>query len=571
MRKSVASAVLSVVMGLSMGQTAQADGLAGAYLAARQAGAVSDFSAAAGYYSRALTRDPGNPQLLEATTLTQLSLGNLVQAIPVARKMEADGVRSQISHMVLIGEETARSKFSKIVERIEDGRGVGPLVDGLVKAWAQLGAGDVSAALASFDKVADERGMAGFALYHKVLALGSAGDFEAALALIEENPNGALQMTWRSAITRLEILSQLERSDDAIALIDQVFGADLDPELRALRATLVAGETLPFVTIRSAHEGIAEVFYSVADALSNEAGVEYTLLYSRIAEYLRPDHTDAILLSAQLLDELQRYDLAVATYKRVDRDNPSYLSAELGRAEALRRADRMEAAIEVLEQLTRSHGDMPAVFVNLGDFRRQLQEFDLAIAAYDAALAQYDQVDRSQWFIYYARAISHERLDHWELAEADFRKALELNPDQPQVLNYLGYSLVEQQVKLDEALSMIQRAVEERPDSGYIVDSLGWVLFRLGRYEEAVPHMERAAELMPVDPVVNDHLGDVLWAVGRKREADFQWRRALSFFDSEVASEEVNPDRIRQKLDLGLDAVLVQEGAEPLRVGNDDN
>jgi len=133
------------------------------------------------------------------------------------------------------------------------------------------------------------------------------------------------------------------------------------------------------------------------------------------------------------------------------------------------------------------------------------------------------------------------------------------------VLNYLGYSLVEKQEKLEEALEMIERAVEARPDSGYIVDSLGWALYRLGRYEEAVGHMERAAELLPVDPIVNDHLGDVYWAVGRRTEARFQWNRALSF-DPEPEEAE----RIRRKLEVGLDAVLAEEGAEPLAVAGDD-
>jgi tetratricopeptide (TPR) repeat protein len=144
-----------------------------------------------------------------------------------------------------------------------------------------------------------------------------------------------------------------------------------------------------------------------------------------------------------------------------------------------------------------------------------------------------------------------------------------LRPEQPQVLNYRGYSLVEKQIKLDEALDMIERAVAARPDSGYIVDSLGWVLYRLGRYEEAVEHMERAAELMPVDPVVNDHLGDVYWAVGRVLEAEFQWRRALSFVDEET-EEEAKPDRIRRKLEVGLDLVLEEEGAAPLKVADGD-
>ena len=173
---------------------------------------------------------------------------------------------------------------------------------------------------------------------------------------------------------------------------------------------------------------------------------------------------------------------------------------------------------------------------------------------------------RGRWFVLYARAIAHERLDNWEKAEADFRAALELNPEHPQVLNYLGYSMVEKQINLAEALDMIERAVAARPDSGFIVDSLGWILYRLGRYGEAVAHMERAVELMAVDPVVNDHLGDVYWAVGRKREAEFQWNRALSFVDLTEVDGEADPDRMRRKLEVGLDAVLLEEGAEPLKV-----
>jgi len=174
-----------------------------------------------------------------------------------------------------------------------------------------------------------------------------------------------------------------------------------------------------------------------------------------------------------------------------------------------------------------------------------------------------------RWVLYYSRGIAHERSGDEMASEADFRAALALNPDQPQVLNYLGYSMVEQQRNLDEALDMIERAVAASPNSGYIVDSLGWVLFRLGRYQEAVSQMERAVELLAVDPVVNDHLGDVYWAVGREREAEFQWRRALSFIDLSAMDTEADPDRIRRKLEVGLDVVLQEEGAPPLKTGND--
>jgi tetratricopeptide (TPR) repeat protein len=299
--------------------------------------------------------------------------------------------------------------------------------------------------------------------------------------------------------------------------------------------------------------------------LRNEsAGDYYVLLYSRIARYLRPDHIDDLLLTADLLENIGQYELAIEELQDVPADNPAYHAAELGRAAALRRSNKPEQAIEVLQQLTRSHGTLPSVHSALGDALRAQDNFKAAIKSYDRAIELTPDSNPQRWVLYYARGIAEERSGNGEASERDFRAALKINPDQPQVLNYLGYSLVEQGRNLDEALNMIERAVAASPESGYIVDSLGWVLYRLGRYEEAVDQMERAVELVAVDPVVNDHLGDVYWSVGRQREAEFQWRRALSFVDPEDKDSEADPDRMRRKLEVGLDAVLAEEGAEPL-------
>jgi Flp pilus assembly protein TadD len=231
----------------------------------------------------------------------------------------------------------------------------------------------------------------------------------------------------------------------------------------------------------------------------------------------------------------------------------------------------MDAALEVMEKLSVSHANLPVVHSAMGDLLRGADRFEDAEKAYDRSLALWEGRENTDWRTLYTRGIVHERLDNWDKAEADFRAALAISPGEPNVLNYLGYSLVEQHRKLDEALEMIEQAVAARPQSGYIIDSLGWALFRLGRYEEAVPHMERAAELMSIDPVINDHLGDVYWAVGRKLEAEFQWKRALSFIEYGEVSQDADPDRIRRKLDVGLDQVLADEGAKPLELVNDDS
>ena len=570
MMKTLRNLGLAAVLALSTASVS-ADTLAGAYLAGRQADAAKDFSSAANYYTRALVLQPGNPELMESTALALLQKGDFDRALPVAQTMESEGHRSQVAQLIVMTDLARSDSFAELIDRSNNEElGVGPLIDGLVKAWSEMGSGQVTEALTSFDALSAQQGLRGFALYHKALALGLVGDFESAEAIFANESEAALQLTRRGAMARAEILSQLERNEDALRGLTNAFGTSSDPGIAALRQAIEAGEPVPFSHVTSAKDGIAEVFYSIAAALTSESQPDYALIYTRTALALRADHSDARLLAAELLTDLKQHELAIAAFATVPNDHVDFHAAELGRAGALRALDKPDAALEVLNQLAKTHGKLPIVHSTRGDILRQQDRFSEAVTAYDAALERTPDGARSQWFLHYARAIAYERLDDWTMAEADFRRALELSPDQPQVLNYLGYSMVEKKINLDEALEMIERAVAARPDSGYIVDSLGWVLFRLGRYDEAVEHMEKAVELMPVDPVVNDHLGDVYWAVGRYREADFQWSRALSFIDEDNNDSEADPVRLRRKMAVGLDKVLAEEGAEPLKVADDN-
>ncbi|XDA99314.1 tetratricopeptide repeat protein [Sulfitobacter sp. LCG007] len=568
MIRTLKSSAAVLTLGLSLAAPAGAQSVAGPYLAARAAAMQSDYQEAAEYYTRALAHDRTNPALMESSVVALVGLGQLDRALPIAQALEEQGVESQVTDMVLSAAHIRNGEFEALLEGRGDSKGIGPLVDGLVQAWAHVGLGEMDKAREVFGRLGEEVGISGFASFHEALALASQGQYEEAEAIFAADSNGALVQSRRGAFTHVELLSQLGRNDEALALLTTVFPEGADPEVEDVTARLETGETLPFTQVTSVQDGFAEIFSSIAAALRSEAGPEYTLLYGQVARNLRPDHIDAILLVADIFESLQQYEQAIATYKMVPPDSPAYHAAELGRADALRQSDRAEAAIEVLEQLARSHGDLAVVQSSLGDLQRQQDHFADAVKSYDRAI-ELSGEDQAAWFLYYARGISHERMGAWDKAEADFRTALKFSPDQPQVLNYLGYSMVEKQEKLDEALGMIERAVAGSPDSGYIIDSLGWALYRLGRYEEAVPHMERAVELMAVDPVVNDHLGDVYWAVGRKREAEFQWQRALSFVDAGETDQDVDPARIRRKLDVGLDQVLADEGQPPLTIARD--
>lgn len=558
-KRTISAFVLSVTLGFVAAPPIFADGFAGAYLAARSASAGHDFKSAAQYFTRALMRDASNVSLLDGALFSFVGAGDLDRAIPIARRLQTLKPDDQIANMLMLAEAVKTGEYDTAQELLESGRAVGPLVDGLVMAWVLQANGQMAEALDAFDGVAEQSGLAGFGLYHKAMALAVVGDFEGADEILSGRAGTTLPATRRGVLAHVEILSQLERNADAIELIDATFGNELKTgPVADIRAQLDAGETLPFTTIRDAKDGIAEVFFTVAGALSGEAEFGYTLVYTRLTNYLRSNHVSARIMSAQLLEQLERYELATQSYDLIPDDDPAFLAAELGRAKALRETGDVDAAIAVLEKLSQSHSDQSDVHVRLGDYLRREDRFAEAETAYSAAIDLFD-VDQAPWGIYYARGIMFERTDRWDQAEADFRMALQLNPDQPQVLNYLGYSFVEQQTNMDEALDMIKKAVKGRPDDAYITDSLGWVLYRLGRYKEALPHMEKAVELLSVDPVINDHLGDVFWAVGRAREAEFQWYRALSF-----EPEDVDVKRIRRKLKIGLDVVLEEEGADPI-------
>ena len=553
--------ITATAAALSCAMPAFAGPDAGAYLAARQAGIDADYIAASEYYRDALLADPQNMVLIEKSITAYLGTGQGESAAALARPFIAAGGQSQIANMAVMANAARSGDWDAIFDLLEAGNVVGPLLDALSQAWAHMGKGDTDRAIMAFDDVIDTPGLRAFGQQHKALALTLLGDLEAAEAIYSLPPNDGFPPSRDTVIAHLQILIQLGEFERASDTLSRAFGDAPDIEITALRNAIEA-QTLPALAppIGSASDGIAYAFKGLSDILQGEANETYLLLYAQSARYISPHDAEAQIATARLLNALGQYDAAALTFAQVTTDDPAFHSAEIGRAEALRLAGRHDQAIEVLTQLTRSHPDMPLSFASLGDIYRQLDRHAEATLAYTNALTGYPEDAPIRWWLLYSRGITFEQRDQWKDAEADFRASLALNPDSPSVLNYLGYSMVDREIteNYDEALGMIVKAAEARPDSGAIIDSLAWVYYKLGRYQEAVAPMERAAELAPNDPILSDHLGDVYWQVGRYTEANFQWRRALSF-----GPEEAEADRIRRKLAIGLDAVYAEEGVTP--------
>ncbi len=552
----LAGALLAAILAAAS-SPASARGLSGAYLAAMQADLRNDYAVAADYYERALQQDGGNPAILQNAVIAHVALGDVERALQRSADLEEAAPGNPVANVVMLADAFAREDFDAADSLLDSGgEAVNPLLRGLLAGWVEAGRGDFEAAQAAFDAMDQNDALKAYGQYHKALSLALVGDFVSAEKIMAGEDDQPLHLSRAAIAAHAQVLAQIEREEDAMALLDEALSSGFpDALLDDLRERLASGEEVVFDQVTAARDGAADAYITLADALDSEDSIRVALIHTRLAAHIRPDLVEARLLAGEILEQQGRFDLATEALSSIPEISPWFVTAEIRRAETQREAGDPEAGIATLEALVAAEPDQIEAHSALGDALRSTERFAEAAEAYGEAIALIDTPTSVHWVLYYTRGISYERSDQWDAAEADFRKALELEPDQPLVLNYLGYSLVEQRRDLDEALAMIEEAVRGQRDDGYITDSLGWVLYRLGRYDEAVPHMLRAVELVPDDPVINDHLGDVLWMVGRAREARFQWRRALSF----GPADDLDMDRIRRKLEVGLDAVLLEE------------
>ena len=550
----LASAALAAPM------TASAQGIAGPYLAAKQAEARGDVQNAARLYAQTLARDGENTPVMERAMVNQIAAGNVAEGIALARRYEALQPAHHLGVLALAAGDLKADNLAAVRGLMSED---GPFVAQVIDAWAAFGNDEIDSArevLATLEKD-DANGRPGqiVAAYHMGLIEAADGNDEAAVEAFTRASNMADGGTLRLVRMQAEALARLGRAEDAVAVINtRLAGTYGDPSTSAL-AVAIADGAKPPVAIQTAEQGAAEVLFGVSGLLARGRNRLIGLAYARLATYLDPDLTRAQLLIAQILDQDRQFELAVAAYDAIPSDAPESLAARIGYAEVLQASGEVDDGVTAMREAVALFPKALEAHTSLGDMLRRESRFEEAGLAYDGAVALLDKIQPHHWGLFYQRGIALERSKQWDRAEADFRKALELEPDQPDVLNYLGYSLVELGQKLDEAEKMIEKAVDQRPEDGYIVDSLGWILYRFGEFERATEQLERAVELRLVDPVINDHFGDALWMVGRKTEARFQWRRALSFEPEDDAAK-----RIRRKLDDGLDVVLEEEKAEGL-------
>lgn len=508
-----------------------------ALLTGRFASAQGDLDTAATAYQRALAADMDNEELRQKAFLTSLIAGR-----PEAERLAGLIARNQAAQLLLAGRDAKAGAWAQAEARFAalPREGAAEIMRPLLVAWAQAGRGQPDAALATLQPLIDNRAFRAFYALHGAM-----------IADLSDRKGLATRL-YRTAQTEFGGTGHLQLGR-AIASWEARQGNAAEAEA-ALRAIAEGNDDLAMAMprlqadiaappVRNALDGLAETYVIIASVLRGQDTSDFALALIRLALHLRPDHATARLIASDLLGAGKRPELALDVLAAIHPDDPLQATVQMRRARLLQRLDRSDDALNLLQAIARDHPARPEPHGLIGDILRIKRRFPEAVVAYDRAIALAGPPQPAHWPLYYDRGIALERSREWEKAEADFLQALRFAPDQPHVLNYLGYSWTEQGRNLQQAKEMIEKAVQQRPNDGAMVDSLGWVAMRLGDIPGAVRLLERAVELEAGDATINGHLGDAYWEAGRRLEAIYQWRRALN-----LKPEPEEKERIENRL-----------------------
>ncbi|MDX2142022.1 MAG: tetratricopeptide repeat protein [Rhodospirillaceae bacterium] len=532
----------------------EAVGLAGALLSARFAREASDPITATEYYGKAMALDPNNPLVLQRSYSVAASAGNFDVAVKAAKSYyDSSETRLPLAGLLLAMSHVKKGEYDQAWPYIDAITGQSYLSFALpmLRAWAQAPRATADVAMAELIPLQGEATADLFRVMNALLNefYGRNDDalihYDSLASRIERQPLSIVRLVaegyHRLGKTK-EVKGLLERFNDGRGA-----GVGMLGMVEALADPARVHKKV------SAADGMAESFFAISQILSQGSSSQFlgdvAVAYGQMAMYLNPDLTLARWVLGSNLAARERFDESNAVLAAVKRSDPAYLASQVQIIENLERMEQKGEALTQLQAIAREFPKTGEIQVAMGDLLRRDEKFVDAIAAYDKAMEIYGPAGEKNWALLYTRGIALERAKQWDRAEADFKRALEINPDHPDVLNYLGYSWIDRGENLDEARRLIELAYAKSPDNGYIVDSLGWAMYLAGDYKGAVEKLERAVELRPGDATLNDHLGDAYWKVGRRNEARFQWRHALT-----LDPDEKQKVSLKAKLEQGLAA-----------------
>ena len=508
-----------------MGATSET--LSGDYLSAAVAGADHDPQAASKYYRRALALDKGNPELIERAFAAMLAAGEIEGSFSYASKLQGRGQHNTLASLALAVKAIKTGDFKQARDLLAKlgGADSSDVTALALTAWSEAGLGHTQKALATLARLKGAESIGAYRAYHTALINDLAGNVEEARKAYKEAQD-LEPSTMRLVDARARFEARAGDTTEAKRLYgDFERNAPRNPLIKQGLADIEKGAATPRL-IANSQQGAAEALFGLAASSGREGEDFAAVLYLRLALFLDPSNAVAAVTLGEIYERGKSYDQAITAYSEVPVASPLRQSTDLQIGLDLVAQEKYDEATAHMRKVIENHPDDVEAYAALGDTLRANKNFAEAANAYGKAIELSGAPTQANWLLYYDRGICLERAKQWPKAEADLKKALDLSPDQPLVLNYLGYSWVDQGLNIDEAFKMLRRAVDLRPKDGYVIDSLGWAFYRMGRYDDAVRTLEKAIELKPNDATINNHLGDAYWHVGRKLEATFQWAHA---------------------------------------------
>jgi len=538
--------------------TNEVSGISGDYLASRSAGRLRDTAAAAEFTASALSKDKSNPSLIERLFQYQLALGNLEKAEELAKQVIPSNSQQRMARTVLGLKEMRNRRYGEARAQFNEAAytPVGELTSGLLSAWAWAGEGELNAALQELSKLDSQDAFANYQTLNEALIL----DYLHSSMRAEQ----AFKKAFGQAGSSLRVvqaygnfLARNNRKADAIKVYESFLaGGQRNALVEADLADVSAGKVPP-PFIASPLAGASEALFALAAALNTDQNSDTALLYCQLALVTAPDKSLALSLLGDIDASAKSFELSTAAYDKIPATSPLRPYADTQIALNLSRMDKPDDAIAKLKAVVSADPKDADAWTTLGGIYRSEDKFAEAADAYTQAINLAGPGSEQDWRLYYYRGVAYDRMKTYDKSDADFRKALQISKDEPQALNYLGYSMIERHVNIDEAITMVKRAVELKPNDGYIVDSLAWAYYNLGDYEQALTNQEHAVDLTPSDAIIAEHLGDIYWRVGRKLEAGFQWQHAI---DNHPEPSDLT--RIQDKLKNGLPDLPVVKPTE---------
>ena len=524
----------------------------GSYIAGQFAEKEGDFKNASYYYIDLISRGDSEREIITRSIIYAALAGNFEIATAISRKIDDLQLNYPVANLIIFAEAVKKREKSEILRAFERHKKNFPEIFKIVtEFWILIIDNKKDEAFRLINSISiNNEAQLQIINYNQLLAYVYFNEYEQAKTLYENMEFSNFLFDSESALALVQYFQKYKESGVSESIISKAWSANENAYyIQAFKNKLSNGGVSDAIRI-TPYKQIAEVFFRWSQTIQRaEQNIINKSFYLSLANFTDPTSSFLKFNLATMLSDTGNYGLSKEILDNFSNDDVFFMDSIVENSFAIEQLDSNESALEYIEQFIIDGYANARLLKTYGSLQRSMSLFQEAIKSYTRAIevAKKETYTEAVWPILFLRGISFERSKNWALAESDFISALELSPDQPQILNYMGYSLLERKEKLDQALKMIILAAEKSPDSYHIIDSLGWAYYKKGDFGKALLYLEKAMEIESTDPIVNDHLGDVLWMLGRKREAKFQWKKSLSF-----NPESVDQKNTEDKLKFGL-------------------